>query len=52
MNDYAKSDISLDKKDALKICVFITSSTGDGESPENGKEFQRYLINLNSQKPL
>jgi hypothetical protein len=24
------------KKDCIKMCVFMTSSTGDGESPENG----------------
>lgn len=32
-------------KDALKICVIVVSSTGDGDSPENGDKFFRYLRN-------
>ena len=30
-------------KDRLKLVVFICSSTGDGESPQNSLEFFRYL---------
>lgn len=39
MNNYQ----DLVRKDSLKICVFMTSSTGDGESPDNGLQFQRFL---------
>jgi len=41
LNEYKKSKV-IDKT-CLKILVFICSSTGDGESPENGLEFFRYL---------
>ena len=41
MNDYKKAKLC--DKNSLKIVVFICSSTGDGESPENSQEFFRYL---------
>ena len=31
------------KKDSLKLVVFFTSSTGNGEFPENGEDFHRFL---------
>lgn len=30
-------------KDRLKVCIFICSSTGNGECPENGEPFFRFL---------
>ena len=42
LNDYKK--IKLDSKDSLKVCVIICSSTGDGDSPENGEFFRRFLL--------
>ena len=41
MNDYKRS--TLLNKDRLKVCVFVCSSTGDGEAPENGQAFFRWL---------
>jgi len=40
-NDLSK--FKLDSKDNLKLAVFVCSSTGDGESPENGFKFFRFL---------
>ena len=34
----------LTEKNALKICVLIVSSTGDGNMPENGEHFERFLL--------
>jgi sulfite reductase (NADPH) flavoprotein alpha-component len=31
------------RKDRLQVCLFICSSTGNGESPENGLPFFRFL---------
>lgn len=41
LNEYQKSKFT--NKNCLKIVVFICSSTGDGESPENAQQFFRYL---------
>jgi methionine synthase reductase len=35
--------LGIEKKDCLKVVVIITSSTGDGDSPENGELFHRFL---------
>lgn len=39
-------DFDLTKKDKVKVCIIISSSTGDGESPENGLNFFRFLRKL------
>jgi sulfite reductase alpha subunit-like flavoprotein len=36
-------ELGLTDKNALKVVIFMTSSTGDGEFPENGLKFQKYL---------
>ena len=33
----------LTDKDCLKICIFILSSTGNGDMPDNGEYFHRFL---------
>jgi sulfite reductase alpha subunit-like flavoprotein len=33
----------MDAKDGLKLCIIVASSTGEGDSPENGEKFYRYL---------
>jgi methionine synthase reductase len=35
--------MSLLEKDCLKLCVIVASSTGEGESPENGEQFYKLL---------
>ena len=34
---------NLEEKDKLKLCVFITSSTGNGDFPDNGEALHKYL---------
>eukprot|EP00347_Sterkiella_histriomuscorum_P000792 403374487 len=36
----------LSEKDALKLCIFICSSTGNGDFPDNGENFHKYLRRL------
>ncbi|CDW81838.1 UNKNOWN [Stylonychia lemnae] len=38
-----QSAFDLQSKDALKVCIFLTSSTGDGDSPDNGEIFHKFL---------
>ena len=45
-------ELGLTKKTALKIVIFMTSSTGDGEFPENGLQFQKYLRGENDTRAL
>ena len=33
----------ISEKDSVKVVVFICSSTGNGDMPENGEKFFRYL---------
>ena len=33
----------MQEKDALKVCIFFTSSTGNGEFPENGEAMHKFL---------
>lgn len=35
--------LGIEKKDCLKVVVIISSSTGDGDSPENGELFHKFL---------
>ena len=42
LNEYKRAKVA-DKSTGIKIVVFICSSTGDGEIPENGQEFFRFL---------
>ena len=43
-NDHQKKkNFNLQEKDCLKLCVFITSSTGNGEFPENGENMHKFL---------
>ena len=42
MNEYKRAKMT-DKSTGIKIVVFICSSTGDGEGPENAQEFFRFL---------
>jgi sulfite reductase alpha subunit-like flavoprotein len=35
--------LDLTEKDALKVCIFICSSTGNGDTPDNGELFHRFL---------
>jgi sulfite reductase alpha subunit-like flavoprotein len=39
-------------KDRIKVCLFITSSTGNGESPENGLPFFRFLRRELAKAPM
>jgi sulfite reductase alpha subunit-like flavoprotein len=39
----AKVLFDLQEKDALKVCIFFTSSTGNGEFPENGEAMHKFL---------
>jgi sulfite reductase alpha subunit-like flavoprotein len=43
-DQFAQSGIA--NKNTLKLCVFMTSSTGDGESPENGLQFRVWLSKM------
>ena len=44
MNNYPS--ISLANKNAIKVVVFFASSTGDGDSPENGLQFRAWIEQL------
>jgi len=44
MNDYGKFKVG--EKNAPKVIVFFTSSTGDGDSPENGMKMRGWLGSL------
>lgn len=59
-NDWAKNknfntnlleldDVSMDKLKDIQNLVVITSTTGDGEIPDNGKTFWENLIKLEDQ---
>ena len=39
----AGGQFSLDKKDTIKLVVIAASSTGDGDMPDNGENFFRFL---------
>ena len=41
--DEVKKGYSLDDKNSIKLCVFVCSSTGNGDMPENGEKFFRFL---------
>lgn len=48
LNDHQKKKgekikFDLLAKDAIKVCVIISSSTGEGEPPENGEDFHKFL---------
>ena len=34
---------ALKEKDSIKVIVIIASSTGNGDAPENGEAYYRYL---------
>lgn len=38
-----KTIYDLTNKDKIKICVFVCSSTGNGDMPDNGETFHRFL---------
>ena len=38
-----KAGYNLEGKSSIKLCVFICSSTGNGDMPENGEQFFRFL---------
>lgn len=51
LNDHLKKttksnekSFDLTAKDNIKVCIFIVSSTGDGEMPQNGEIFNRFLM--------
>ena len=38
-----KAGYNLEGKSSVKLCVFVVSSTGNGDMPENGEKFFRLL---------
>lgn len=38
-----KAGYNIESKNSIKLCVFVCSSTGNGDSPENGEKFFRFL---------
>lgn len=42
LEDHSKK-FNLQDKNALKLCVFVVSSTGNGDFPDNGEAFSKYL---------
>ncbi len=38
-----KKTFDLQEKDCIKVCILFTSSTGNGEFPENGENMHKFL---------
>ena len=47
-----KSGYNLEGKNSVKLCVFVCSSTGNGDMPENGEKFFRFLRRLGPSEPV
>ena len=44
VNKQGKVPFDLLNKDSLKLCIFFTSSTGNGDFPDNGENFHKFLV--------
>ena len=43
-NDHQKKkDFDLQDKNSIKVCILFSSSTGNGEFPENGENMHKFL---------
>lgn len=49
--DKVKKGYSLDDKSSIKLCIFVCSSTGNGDMPENGEKFFRFLRRMTNLVP-